>query len=188
MKRLVLFASGKGSNVRNIIEHFEHSSVQVVAVFANKKDAGALSIAREYDISAVFFEKADFLDGGSVHSQLKELRPDLIVLAGFLWLVPAYLVQDFPNKIVNVHPALLPRFGGKGMYGKHVHRAVVEAKVHQTGITIHYVNEQYDEGAVIARYCCNVLPEDTADDVERKVRALEQEHFPKTLEILLTHA
>ncbi|MBL7782933.1 MAG: phosphoribosylglycinamide formyltransferase [Saprospiraceae bacterium] len=183
MKNIAIFASGGGSNARKIIEHFEGSHhVQVVLVVSNKKDAGVLDIARAHHIPTHLIHRADFYDSKEILSVLDKHKVDLIVLAGFLWLVPGYLIEAFPRKIVNIHPALLPLFGGKGMYGAHVHAAVKAAGMKESGITIHYANEQYDAGDIIFQTTCSLSEEDTPETIARKVLALEHEYFPKVIE------
>ena len=187
MKRIVLFASGSGSNVENIVRYFQNEpNVTIASVLTNKRDAKVLDRCNDLNISALYFNKASFYMTDYVFDILRMTNPDLIVLAGFLWKIPTKLVQGFPNKIVNIHPSLLPKFGGKGMYGRRVHEAVKEKGETETGITIHYVNENYDEGAIIAQIKTPVLPDDTVDDIIKKVHALEYEHFPKTIAKLLT--
>lgn len=184
-KKLVIFASGAGSNVANILSHFRSvEDTEIIAVLSNKKEAGALQIAAENEVQAIAFNRAD-LEGAVVADKLRELNPDLIVLAGFLLKVPEHLTSVFANKIINVHPSLLPKFGGKGMYGIHVHRAVVEAQEKESGITIHFVNEHYDEGNIIAQFNCAVLDNDTPETLQDKIKELEKTYFPKVIEKLL---
>ena len=186
MKNIVLFASGSGSNVENIVHYFKSNpNVTVAAVLSNKRDAKVLERCNKLNISAFYFNRSSFYEKGLVQKILRALNPDLIVLAGFLWKLPYDLIQDFPKKIINIHPALLPKYGGKGMYGDHVHRAVKENKEIETGITIHFVNENYDEGAIIYQAKTNVSPEDTVQSIAKKVQALEYKHFPRIIEKLL---
>jgi len=186
MKYIVIFASGSGSNTQRIAEHFSDSDVaQVVSVFSNRKDAYVLQRARQLNIPAVVFDKADFYENDVVLNQLHTLQPDLIVLAGFLWKVPEKIVNAFPHHIINIHPALLPKYGGKGMYGEHVHRAVIENREKESGITIHYVNENYDEGAYILQVACEINDNDTPETLAEKVHALEYKYFPKAIELVL---
>ena len=181
-KRLVIFASGNGTNTQNVINYFATSqSVEVVCVLSNKKDAKVLERAKASKIEVLAFSKAEMLSPDGVVKHLKTLAPDLIILAGFLLKFPKIILREFPDKVLNIHPALLPKYGGKGMYGHHVHKAVVENKETETGITIHYVNENYDEGAVIFQAQTEVLLKDTADDVAKKVHQLEYEWFPKVI-------
>lgn len=187
MKKIVIFASGGGSNAQAIIDYFEYSaSISIVQILSNNATAGVLDRAKKAGIGALSFNKSAFAKANSIHQLLKSIDPDLIVLAGFLWKFPDHLIADFPNKIINIHPALLPNYGGKGMYGINVHRAVVDNKESESGITIHYVNENYDEGAIIHQANCQLESTDAPEDVARKVLALEHEHFPKTIERLLS--
>jgi len=186
MKRIVLFASGSGSNVENIVRHFEgHPEVSISCVLTNKRNAYVIDRCNLLNINILYFNKHGFYGSSLVLDVLKCLQPDIIVLAGFLWKIPEELVQEFPNKIINVHPALLPKYGGKGMYGAHVHKAVKENKEQETGITIHYVNEYYDEGAVIKQYRTSLEPEDTVETITKKVQEIEHAYFPKVIEELL---
>lgn len=184
--RLAIFASGGGSNARCIIEFFEkNKDAEVALVMSNKPDAGVLDIARAHGIPTQIISRSSFYDTEDVLAVLKEKSVDFVVLAGFLWLVPSYLVRAFPNKIVNIHPALLPKFGGKGMYGMHVHEAVKAAGERETGISIHFVNERYDEGDLIFQAKCAVSEADSPADIARKVLKLEHEHFPQIIQKLL---
>ncbi|WP_340076982.1 phosphoribosylglycinamide formyltransferase [Leptobacterium sp. I13] len=184
MKKIILFASGSGTNAENIIRYFKRNpSVEISAVFANKKTAKVLERADEHGVSALYFNKFAF--NTIIPEILKTLNPDLIVLAGFLWKFPKAIIATFPNKIINIHPALLPKYGGKGMYGIHVHNAVCANKESQTGITIHFVNENYDDGAIIFQAETNISPSDTPNDIAHKVHLLEQKHFPVVIEKLL---
>lgn len=186
MKRIVVFASGSGTNAENLIRYFkEKPDAAVVQVLSNNPKAKVLDRAKDLNVSALSFNRVAFTKTDDVFNILKATQPDLIVLAGFLWKVPNNILKAFPNKLVNIHPALLPKYGGKGMYGMHVHEAVVANKETETGITIHYVNEHYDEGAIIFQAKCTVLPEDKAEDVARKIHELEMKHFPKVIEGLL---
>ena len=185
MKRIVIFASGSGTNAENIIRHFKnHKSARVTLVLSNKENAGVFERCKNEQISCLYFKKADLTNSETILNLLKK-EADFIVLAGFLLKVPENIIQAFPNKIINIHPALLPKFGGKGMYGKYVHEAVVKNKEPESGITIHYVNEEYDEGAIIYQAKCEVKPSDTPEDVAEKIHHLEMEHFPKVIESLL---
>ncbi|WP_248724455.1 phosphoribosylglycinamide formyltransferase [Seonamhaeicola sp. ML3] len=186
MKRVVIFASGSGSNAENLISFFQNSdNVSVIQILTNNPHAKVLDRAKRLKVSALSFNRVAFTKTNDVLNILKTTNPDIIILAGFLWKFPEHILDEFPNKVINVHPALLPKFGGKGMYGMHVHRAVVENKETETGITIHYVNENYDEGATIFQAKCDVLPTDTAEDVAAKIHELEMEHFPKVVKKLL---
>ena len=186
MKRVVIFASGSGSNAENLIKFFHNSdNASVVQVLTNNPHAKVLDRCKKLKVSALSFNRIAFLQTEDVLNILKASQPDLIILAGFLWKFPENILKAFPNKVINIHPALLPKFGGKGMYGMHVHEAVVNNKETETGITIHYVNENYDEGAIIFQAKCDVLPNDTAEDVASKIHELEMKHFPKVVDDLL---
>lgn len=188
MKRIVLFASGSGSNVENIIRYFhgKRNSVDVAAVLTNKRGAKVLDRCNNLNINGLYFNRNAFYETDCVLDILKALKPDLIILAGFLWKMPKKIFQNFPDKIVNIHPALLPKYGGKGMYGNHVHQAVKDNQETETGITIHYVNENYDEGASIFQAKTIISSDDSVEDIAKKVHTLEYEHFPKVIEKLLS--
>lgn len=180
---IAIFASGNGSNARRIIEHFKnHATIQISAVFTNKAEAGVVQIANEFKIPVIVFTKTNFYAAGSIISQLKNLGITHIVLAGFLWLIPSELIRSYSNHIINIHPALLPKFGGKGMYGKFVHEAVSLAGEKETGITIHLVNENYDEGKQLAQKKVILTGIETVDEISAKVQELEHEHFPAAIE------
>jgi phosphoribosylglycinamide formyltransferase-1 len=186
MKRVVIFASGGGSNAENIIKFFQNSNhVSIVQVLTNNPHAKVLDRCKKFNVSTLAFNRIAFSKSQDILNTLKAAQPDLIILAGFLWKFPDFILDRFPNKVVNIHPALLPKYGGKGMYGMHVHEAVVTNKENETGITIHYVNENYDEGAIIFQAKCDVLPTDSAKDVADKIHLLEMEHFPKVVDKLL---
>lgn len=186
MKKVVIFASGSGSNAENIIASFKNTGrCKVVLILCNNPKAYVLERAKTHGISALTFNRPAFYQDTVVVDILKNCAPDLIVLAGFLWKFPESIIAEFPNKIINIHPALLPKYGGKGMYGSYVHEAVVANKETETGITIHYVNEHYDEGAIIFQASCPVLPTDTPNDVAAHVHQLEYTHFPVIIEKLL---
>jgi phosphoribosylglycinamide formyltransferase-1 len=181
MKKIVLFASGAGSNAENIIRYFANSrELEFPFVISNRSDALVHERVRKLNIPSYVFTKSEF-ESGKVLGFLREQSVDLLVLAGFLLKVPENMVKAYPDRIVNIHPALLPKFGGKGMYGSHVHEAVVSSGEKESGITIHYVNENYDEGRVIFQAKCPVFPTDTPDDVAAKIHALEYEHFPRVV-------
>ena len=185
MIKIVIFASGSGTNAENIIRYFQATkSASVEAVFTNKADAQVIQRAEKYQVPSQVFTKND-LETGKVLQEINLIQPDLIVLAGFLLKFPQSIVAEYPDKIINIHPALLPKYGGKGMYGMHVHRAVVENKESKTGITIHYVNENYDEGNIIFQKEVTVLISDTPEVVAAKIHELEQDHFPVVIEKLL---
>ena len=182
MKRIVIFASGSGTNAENIIKYFKQSTIaSVVRVLTNKQHAKVLERANRLNVKSLYFSKKAFAEDDTILNLLKK-EADYIILAGFLWHIPAKIVEAFPNKIINIHPALLPKYGGKGMYGMHVHNAVVENKEKKTGITIHYVNENYDEGAIIFQEKVSVQPNDTPEMVATKIHELEYEHFPRVIE------
>lgn len=185
-KNLVILASGNGSNAQNIAEYFaDHNDVNVTSVATNKADAGVIKRAEKLDIPVLVFSKSDLLDPSKLTAILKKMNPDLIILAGFLLQIPEHFIETFPNRIVNIHPALLPKFGGKGMYGMNVHKAVKEAGEEKTGITIHFVNENYDEGEIVFQASTDLSPNDSATDIANKIHALEQEHFPKVIDSIL---
>lgn len=187
MKRIVIFASGSGTNAENLIKFFHNSdNATVIQVLCNNPHAKVLDRAKKLNVSALSFNRIAFSKTDDVLNVLKATNPDLIVLAGFLWKFPEHILNAFPNKVINVHPALLPKYGGKGMYGMHVHNSIVLNKETETGITIHYVNEHYDEGAIIFQAKCNVEASDSAEDVANKIHELEMEHFPKVVDELLS--
>lgn len=187
MKRIVILASGNGTNAENIVKHFKgNGDVTVCRIMSNKKDAYVLTRAANLGIESSSFTKQEFEDG-TVLGDIKSMNPDLIVLSGFLLRVPEAMVKAFPRMIVNIHPALLPKFGGKGMYGDRVHEAVVASGERESGITIHYIDENYDQGTTIFQAKCEVLPTDTPHDVATKVHALEYQWFPKILNNILMH-
>jgi phosphoribosylglycinamide formyltransferase-1 len=184
--QLAIFASGTGTNAQNIIKYFEaHHEVNVSLIVCNKAGAGVLEVAKNNGIADLLLEKEKFLSDGYV-DELKEVGIVFIVLAGFLWKVPQVLIDSFRNRIINIHPALLPKYGGKGMYGSKVHEAVIAAGEKESGITIHYVDEHYDNGDVIFQAKCTISEEDTADKLAKKIHALEYEHFPKVIEECLS--
>ncbi len=186
MKRIAIFASGTGSNAREIIEFFKHNKdVSVEIVVSNKKNSGVLSMAQSNGIKTKVIDRDYFYSSEKMVDLLKNDNIDLIVLAGFLWLVPNYLVRAFQGRIINIHPALLPKFGGKGMYGMNVHLAIKEANEFVSGMTIHYVNEHYDEGAIIFQASCDINEQDTADEIATKVLKLEHKHYAKVINQLL---
>jgi len=185
MVRIALFASGSGTNVENIVNYFENSEkVEIVAVLCNKPDAFVLQRAKKFNIKTLVFSKLDLNKENKVLSFLQSEKIDFIVLAGFLWLIPQKIVKEYPQKIINIHPALLPKYGGKGMFGMHVHEAVIAAGEKESGITIHYVNENYDEGTNILQAKVLVDKGDTAETLAEKIHQLEYLYFPKTIEQL----
>lgn len=182
MKNIIIFASGSGTNAENLIDYFKDSpQLRIAAVFCNRPDAFVLQRAARLGVPAEVFTKVD-LWGGRVTSLLEKYDAWALILAGFLMMVPPAIVQAYPGRIINIHPALLPKYGGKGMHGMHVHEAVVAAGEAETGITIHLVDEQYDHGRTLFQARCEVLPCDTALDVAAKIHLLEQEHFPEVVD------
>ena len=176
--RIAIFASGTGTNARALMEYFstkEH--IHVEHLISNKEDCGAIVHAKRYQVDVKIFSDENISDGEIVNHFLQQKKIDFIVLAGFLRKIPLSVIQSFPNKIINLHPALLPNFGGKGMYGKFVHAAVLNAKKKESGITIHTVNENYDEGNYIAQFYTLVLEDETVSSLEKKIRELEQRYF-----------
>ncbi len=185
MKNIVLFASGAGSNVQAIIDFFRSgNTVRPVAVVCNKPEAGVLQIAAKEGIPSILIDRSSF-KSEELLQQLQSLQPDLLVLAGFLWKIPESVVRAFPDKIINIHPALLPKYGGKGMYGMNVHQAVIDNAEKESGITIHYVNENYDEGNTIIQAHCSVSANDTSESLAQKIHQLEHYFFPRTIAFLL---
>jgi phosphoribosylglycinamide formyltransferase-1 len=184
--KIAIFCSGSGSNAQKIIEYFqEHKSAEVVLLLSNNKNAYALERAKALGIATRVFDKAQFSQSSIIVNELKELGVNWIILAGFLWLVPENLIEAFPNSIVNIHPALLPSYGGKGMYGMYVHEAVVKAKEKESGISIHMVNKEYDKGKIVFQAKCFLTDDDTAETLSKKIQALEHEHFPKVIDALI---
>jgi phosphoribosylglycinamide formyltransferase-1 len=187
MKKIVVFASGSGTNAENIIKHFALSeTVTVVAVFTNNANAKVIERAKNNDVPIEVFSKIELIES-KILQKLNVFQPDLIVLAGFLLKFPEKIIASYPNKIINIHPALLPKYGGKGMYGMNVHQAVVDNKEKETGITIHYVNEHYDEGGVVFQKKIILTGSESAEDIADKIHELEQKYFPEVVEKLITH-
>lgn len=185
-KRIVIFASGSGTNAENIIKYFQRTQfAEVVLVLSNKKDAKVLERAEKLQVKSVSFTKEELFSEEGILKVLKKTSPDLIVLAGFLLKFPEIILKEYPNKVINVHPALLPKYGGKGMYGNFVHEAVLKNKEAETGITIHFVNENYDEGAIISQKKVMLSENDTAEIIAEKVHKLEYEWFPQIIEEVL---
>jgi len=185
-KRIAIFASGSGSNAQKIMEHFKyHDYVEVSLVLSNNPDAYVLQRADNFEVPTHVFDRHEFYETDEVVKLLEKLKIDLIVLAGFLWLVPANLLRKFPNKIINIHPALLPAYGGKGMYGDRVHQAVLDAHEEESGITIHFANEHFDEGEIIYQARFRIEPGDTLEIIKFKGQQLEHLHYPKIIENLL---
>ena len=186
MKKIAIFASGSGTNAQNIIAFFKKdTSAAVSLVLSNNPKAIVLERAKQHQVQTCVFDRAQLESEAGVLNTLLVYKIEFIVLAGFLWKFPKALLGHFGGRVINIHPALLPKYGGKGMYGKHVHRAVLRYKEKSSGITIHYVNEHYDDGAVIFQAECPVLPSDTAEDLAKKVHALEQQYFPKIIKKII---
>ncbi len=187
VKQLALFASGTGSNVRNIHSYFsQRPDVQISVLVCNKKDAPVVSFARDHDIPVRLIDKTMLYESKVLTDELKAMNIDLIVLAGFLWLIPHHLIAGFPNRIINLHPALLPKYGGKGMYGDKVHNAVLANGETESGITIHLVNGRYDEGDILFQATCPVDREDDAERLGKKIHQLEHNHLPIVIDQLLS--
>ena len=182
MKRIAIFASGAGSNAEKLIQRFKNSSlIQVALIVCNKPDAGVLKIAKEHQIDTLLIEKENFFRGDCYVPQLQQLKIDWIILAGFLWKMPAALIHNWPKHILNIHPALLPKYGGKGMYGENVHKAVIAAGDRESGITIHLVDEHYDHGKTIFQATVDVHPDETPESLAARIHVLEHEHYPRVI-------
>ncbi|MBI6117423.1 phosphoribosylglycinamide formyltransferase [Salegentibacter maritimus] len=185
-KKIVVFASGSGTNAENIIKFFKNSPhASVVAVFSNKRSAKVLKRAHNLNVKALHFDRDALYNSYDVLHILEDINPDLIVLAGFMWIFPQDILKSFPGKIINIHPALLPKYGGKGMYGMNVHKAIIENKEKESGISIHFVNENYDEGEVIFQAKTNISEDDTPETLAEKIHELEYKHFPEIIQQLL---
>jgi phosphoribosylglycinamide formyltransferase-1 len=188
MQSLIIFASGKGSNAQAIIDHFKaNGQARVSLIVCNKPGAGVLDIADKEGIDSLVINRSQYIEPSFVE-KLKLYKPSLIVLAGFLWKIPDEVIRSFPDRIVNIHPALLPGYGGKGMYGHHVHEAVLAANENESGITVHYVNEVYDSGRVILQARCAVHKNDSADDLAKRIHGLEHFYYPRSIEYLLKNS
>ena len=187
-KNIAIFASGEGTNAQNIIDFFKTSdTINIALIVSNKSTANVLNRAKQANIPSILINRVDFYDSNKTIEQLNSFNIDFIILAGFLWMIPENLIKAYPNKIINIHPALLPKFGGKGMYGMKVHYAVIEAKEKESGISIHYVNEHYDEGKIISQHRCYISENETAETLAAKIHQLEYKFFPKVIEqVLLT--
>ncbi len=186
MKKIIIFASGSGSNAEQIVSYFkDNEQITVSLILSNNPKAGVLERAKRLQIPSVVFDKQAFYHSEVVLDIIKSLQPDLIVLAGFLWKFPENIIHQFPDKIVNIHPSLLPKYGGKGMYGHFVHQAVIDNRETESGITIHYVNENYDEGAIIFQAKIQVSTNDTPETLAQKIHQLEYAHFPEVIVSLL---
>lgn len=186
VKKIAVFASGSGTNTARIADYFrEHKQVKLALVVSNRPEAGVIKIASKENIPTLLVEKERFFRGDAYIPEFKKAGIDHIVLAGFLWKIPVKLLESFPGRIINIHPALLPKFGGKGMYGQHVHSAVISNKETESGISIHFIDEIYDHGKLIFQARCPVEPNDTPETLARRVQQLEQEHYAKVIEDLL---
>ena len=186
MKHIAIFASGGGSNALKIIEYFKQNpKVSVRVIVCNKAKAGVLNIAEQHDIETLMITRSSFYEGTTILEELDRRQIDLVVLAGFLWLVPGYLVEHFDQRIINIHPALLPSYGGKGMYGQHIHKAVKAAGETHSGLTIHYVDSAYDEGNIILQRRVALDETDTPSDIAAKVLKLEHRYYSIVIEDLL---
>lgn len=180
IKKIILLASGNGSNVENIIKYFDkNSSIRIVLVAGNNKNAFVFERVKPYDIQTLVFDKSSF--NKQLIKIIDQNEADLLVLAGFLWKIPESVIDRYPNKIINIHPSLLPKFGGKGMYGNNVHKAVMESKEVKTGISIHIVNKEYDKGSIIFQVGIPIMPLDDFKSIAKKVQELEKEHFPRII-------
>lgn len=186
LKHLVIFASGAGSNAQQIINYFRNSTLaKVVLIVCNKPGAGVISIAEKENIPLLLIGKERFFRGDAYLPELDKIKTNLIILAGFLWKIPQLLINAYPRQIINIHPALLPKYGGKGMYGPYVHESIINAGEMESGITIHYVDERYDNGDVIFQTACPVLENDTPETLAQRVHTLEHLHYPQVIEELL---
>jgi phosphoribosylglycinamide formyltransferase-1 len=187
VKNIAILASGAGSNAQKILEYFsDRMDIAVRLIISNKKEAGVLNIAKLASIDTFVVTRDTFYSTTDLLIELDKRNIDFIVLAGFLWLIPPYLIQHYPDRIINIHPALLPKYGGKGMYGHFVHEAVYLAKDNHSGITIHYVNEKYDEGSIVFQERCEILPSDQPEDIAKKVQILEHLYYPTVIDQLVS--
>jgi phosphoribosylglycinamide formyltransferase-1 len=187
VKNIAILASGAGSNAQKILEHFsDRMDIAVPLIVSNKQEAGVLNIAKVASIDTFIVTRDSFYATTDLLVELDKRNIDFIVLAGFLWLIPPYLIQHYPDRIINIHPALLPKYGGKGMYGHFVHEAVHLAKDNHSGITIHYVNEKYDEGSIVFQERCEILPSDQPEDIAKKVQILEHLYYPTVIDQLVS--
>lgn len=187
VKNIAILASGAGSNTQKILEHFsDRMDIGVRLIVSNKQEAGVLNIAKVASIDTFVVSRDSFYSTTDLLVELDKRNIGFIVLAGFLWLIPPYLIQHYPDRIINIHPALLPKYGGKGMYGHFVHEAVHLAKETHSGITIHYVNEKYDEGSIVFQERCEILPSDQPEDIAKKVQVLEHSYYPNVIDQLVS--
>ena len=188
MKKIIVFASGSGTNAENIIKYFAKTkTAKVVSVFTNNASAKVIERAKNHQVPVEIFSKNELIDR-NVLQRIQKIDPDLIVLAGFLLKFPDNIIEQYPNKIINIHPALLPKYGGKGMYGMHIHRAIVNNKEKETGISIHYVNANYDKGGIIFQKNIALSDEDTPETVAEKIHELEQKYFPEIIQTILENS
>ena len=186
VKKIAIFASGSGTNAENIAAYFkDRDYADISLILTNKQDAPVLQRAKNYNIASVVFDRHTLYETDEIINLLNNNNIHFIVLAGFLWLVPQNVLRNFPQRIINIHPALLPRYGGKGMYGRRVHEAIIENGEKESGITIHYVNEEYDKGDIIFQATCEVLPSDTPESLAARVHELEYKHFPQMIDKLI---
>ena len=186
IKNIAIFASGSGTNAENIIKHFQLNSIAKISkIYTNNADAGVIIRATNLKVPSLIFNRADFYETNKILEDLKTENIDLIVLAGFLWLIPENIITNYNNQIINIHPALLPKYGGKGMYGNYVHSKIIEKGEKESGITIHYVNEKYDDGNIIFQTKCEITNTETPESLAKKIHTLEYEHYPKEIEKLL---
>jgi phosphoribosylglycinamide formyltransferase-1 len=187
VKNIAILASGAGSNAQKILEYFsDRMDIAVPLIISNKKEAGVLNIAKLSSIDTFVVTRDTFYSTTDLLIELDKRNIDFIVLAGFLWLIPPYLIQHYPDRIINIHPSLLPKYGGKGMYGHFVHEAVHLAKDTHSGITIHFVNEKYDEGSIVFQERCEILPSDQPEDIAKKVQVLEHSYYPTVIDQLVS--
>lgn len=187
MRKIAIFASGSGTNAENIVKHFREKNCGIIVdiILSNKENAYVIERAKKLNVPYIIFNRDEFYNSEKIDNILIDRNIDLIVLAGFLWLIPSRLIKNFPDKIINIHPALLPKYGGKGMYGLNVHRKVLENNEQQSGITVHYVNENYDEGKIIFQKKVNIQGIKTAKELQERLHLLEYEYYPKVIEELL---
>ncbi len=189
MKNIALFASGNGTNVQQIAEYFkENKTILVSCVVVNRKKIFVIERAKKLGLECFYFNREDFYSSDKVLNLLKQRNIDYIILAGFLWLIPQNILSAYQQKIINIHPALLPKYGGKGMFGHNVHEAVIKNHEKESGITIHYVNQEYDKGDIIFQTKCKLTPEDTPDTLAEKIHLLEKEYFPQIIERVINNS
>lgn len=189
MKNIAIFASGNGTNAQRIVEYFsDNKNINICLILSNKKDAFVLQRAKNLNIHSIYFNRSDFYETDKINNILRQNSVDLIVLAGFLWLIPLKLIKEFNGKIINIHPALLPKYGGKGMYGDKVHKAVIESGEKESGISIHFVNEKYDDGKIILQKKITILSDDDHESIAKKIHQLEYKYFPQVIENILNES